>query len=236
MNILKKFRNPNLSLLLVLLILFASCNQEDLSASEDLSFNYKTFESYKSESFKVQIPENINNLENNSEKYSKIINIINTELGSNLYITELDEKYLTESVSKQNVEFISKEYLNETDIKLINSLKKDFNKVDFDTAIKRFENSVLKLNLSETEIGKYNAFANVLKLLNNQDEKIFSSINSKNLSAKELSNCGDATLSYTLATLGLAACGATGPAAPLFCGIAIANKVRTFRNMIKACK
>ena len=44
--------------------------------------------------------------------------------------------------------------------------------------------------------------------------------------------CQDAVISYAFATLGLASCGAV----PILCYFAIANKVRTFKNMIKNCK
>ena len=49
------------------------------------------------------------------------------------------------------------------------------------------------------------------------------------------SPCGEAIAAYSLATIGLSACWMSGPAAPLFCGAAIAGKVLAYRAMLRDC-
>ena len=214
--------------------MFVSCSDTESNTEEINKFNYATFEAFKGAEYKVSIPEKIQSANDDIEKYEIINQLINDKLGSDIFINKLDKSYLTNIVYKRNVESFSNEYLSQTDLDLVNSLKEDIGNLSFDDAINQFENNVIALNLSDSEFNKYNAYANVLKLLKEQEPSIFNNYNQR-YSAKA-SPCGDAILSYSLATLGLAACGATGPAAPLFCGIAIANKIRTFKNMIEACK
>lgn len=234
MNILNTLRKPYFAIFFSSLLLFISCSDTSSNINEERKFNYTTFKAFKGLEYKVSISEKVLLTHNSIEKYEKINQQINEELGSDIYFNDLDNSYLTNVITKSNVESFSNEYLNQTDLDLIQNLKGDIVNLGFDDAIKKFENNVMTLNLIETEFNKYNTFANVLKLLKEQEPNIFDNIN-QNYVTRVSSNCGDAILSYSLATLALAACGASGPAAPLLCGIAIANKIRTFRNMIQAC-
>ena len=242
---MNKYRNPYLAMVLVFFVLLNSCSETDdnllvINQEEINKFNYTTFETFKGPEYKVLIPDKIQLADESIEKYEKISQLINDKLGSDIFINELDENYLRSGIHSGNVRFFTSIYLNQTDRKLLTALEKDLANLNFDDAINQCENNVTTLSLSEIEFKKYNAYANILKVLKVQEPNRFDSYNnpdSRIMRFEMLHSCGDAVLSYTLATLGLAACGAaTGPAAPLFCAIAIANKIRTFKIMIESCR
>lgn len=227
---MKKFRNPYLSIALAFLVLFVSCSDESTQVIDEKSFDFTAFESYKNTSLKINIPNEVLNIKNERLKYEQINIILNSELNSDIVITELDELYLNDNQSKSNISEYPEVYLNDTDINLINSLESDLSSLDFNTAITNFQNNVIALNLSDVDFQKYNYFVNVLMLLENEEPGILTT--SSYLSK---SPCGEAIAAYSLATIGLSACWMSGPAAPFFCGAAIAAKVLAYRAMLRDC-
>lgn len=93
----------------------------------------------------------------------------------------------------------------------------------------------MALDLEIQEFSKYETFANVVSLIHVNDPSIFSREKSSNLKVSEDGPCEEAVAAYSLATIGLSACWATGPAAPIFCTAAIAGKALAFKMMIDAC-
>lgn len=230
MNILKTLRKPYLAVIMSTIFLFTACtSNSDLTKQ---SFDYEAYNTYKGNQFKVTIPDNINNQEDSREKYIEISNIINNQLGTDLSLTVLDEQYLNNAQNRnaQN-NFYESSYLSSTDLQLISQLESDLENNDFETAITNFESNVLALEISNDEFEKYNKIANVLKIAESQEPGLFVSNNQSGVANRVADPCGDAIISYTFATLGLASCGAV----PILCALAIANKIRTFKNMIEAC-
>lgn len=229
MNILKTLRQPYLAVIMSVFFLFSACtSNSDLT---EQGFDYEAYNTYKGSQFKVNIPDNINNQEDSREKYIEISNIINNQLGTDLSLTILDEQYLSNAQSKNSQYNYESSYLSSTDLQLISQLESDLENNDFETAISNFESNVLALEISNEEFEKYNTIANVLRIAESQEPGLFVSNSQSGVANKAADPCGDAIISYTFATLGLASCGAV----PILCALAIANKIRTFKNMIEAC-
>lgn len=226
---MNKFRNPYLATILSFLVLFISCSDDNTNPNEELKFNYSTFETYKNLNLNIEIPSSISSMNNSISRYERTLDIINKELGSNLSLSVLDNQILTNDFSKKSINYNYNDFLNDIDLELLENFENDLVNNDLTIAINNFEDRVYTLNLNESEFGKYNAFINVVLLLENEMPGIFTTSNL----AK--GPCEEAIASYSLATLGLAACGATGPAAPLFCGAAIAAKILAFRAMVRDC-
>ncbi len=225
MKILSSLRKPYLASFLAGVVLFVSCKQEALIESPEMSFHYEIFETYRGARFKVDVPKNIFDMPEEQEKYQRIINIINQDLGSDISLTELDKNRIQSVVLKNRKAISLDDLLNNTDKNLIAEFENNLRQGDFDSALKKFEQNVLALKVDEVDFERYNEFANIIRLVESQEPGFFT----KGLFSRD--PCGDAILSYTLATLALGSCGFV----PILCYIAIANKVRTFKNMIDAC-
>ena len=225
MKILSSLRKPYLASFLAGLVLFVSCKQDALIENPEMSFNYEIFETYKGARFKVDISKNIFDMPEGQEKYQTIINVINQNLGSDISLTELDKNRIERVLSKDSEDISLDDLLNDTDKSLIADFENDLAQGDFDSALEKFEQNVLALEVDEVDFERYNEFANVIRLVESQEPGFFT----EGLFSRD--PCGDAILSYTLATLALASCGFV----PILCYIAIANKIRTFKNMIDAC-
>jgi len=226
---MNKFSPTYLPTILAFLILFISCSDDNTNPNEELKFNYSTFEAYKSINLDIEIPSSITSLSNSVSRYEQTLDIINRELGSNLSLTALDNQILNNNFSKKSIEDNYKDFLNDTDLELLENFENDLFNNDLTTAITNFESSVYSLNLNESEFGRYNAFINVVLLLDNEVPGIFTSSNY----AK--GPCEEAIAAYSLSTIGLAACGLSGPLAPIVCGAAITSKVLAFRAMVRDC-
>lgn len=232
MNILNTLRKPYFAVFISAIMLFVSCSDSDNSI-EPNTFDFNTFETYKNTNLKIGIPENVSNIVDLNNRYEQINLIINSELGSDIQLNELDQLYLNNYQFRSNNSELPLNFLNENDLTLINSFENDLSLTNFNTAILNLQNNILALNLDNIEFQKYNYFVNVLLLLENQEPGILS--NSNSYSSRLASPCGEAIAAYSLATIGLSACWMTGPGAPLFCGAAIAAKVLAYRAMLRDC-
>lgn len=232
MNILNNLRKPYLGVLLSSLILFTSCNpSESINDTNIKSFNYDTYNSYKSIEYTVNISSEDINEPESRKKYSNIVNNINNHLGSSINLTKIDDSLIENYKNKgfNNDDYLNT-LLNENDKYLINKFENDLENFNVDIALVNLEKNVISLNISNEEFEKYNKFANIIKLIENQEPGFFNNATKKSYYGK--SPCSEAIISYTIATLGLASCGSV----VILCGVAIANKIRTFRNMINACQ
>lgn len=230
---LKFLRNASFSVFLSTILLCISCS-ENSNSIEPNTFNFNTFETYKNTNLKIGIPENILNNKDINNRYEQINLIINTKLGSDIRLNDLDKLYLINYHFEGNNSKLPLNFLNENDLILINSFENDISLTNFNTAISNLKNNILLLKLNDIEFQKYNYFVNVLLLIENQEPGIIS--NSKNYSYRLANPCDESIAAYSLATIGLSACWMTGPSAPLFCGAAIAAKVLAYRAMIRDCK
>ena len=182
--------------------MFVSCNKDNYENDGSIrKFNYKTFESYKNIVIRTEIPSTVSGISDNEMKHQKILNIVNDNMGSTMSLNSLDYKYLNNLKNNED------EYLNSKDIDLLNKFEADLLESNFQIALNNFEKNVLKLNLNDSEFGKYNTFINIILLIENAEPEIFKN---KNLYSKRADSCGEAIAAYSLATIGLAACSFPG--------------------------
>lgn len=228
-----KIRISKHSLLFCCIVLFhSSCTQDRKYLEEEFSFTYHIYEENKDLDLRLEISESIINLPERPYKYELINDQLNNKFGTDLNLTELDYAILQQETNKSEVKVLINHYLDDVDIALLEKFDHDLEYSNFENAINNFQSNVVNLNLSKGEFNRYNLFVNILLLLENADENVFASKN--NLRAK--GPCEEAITAYSLATIGLAACAATGPIAPIVCGAAIAAKVLAFRAMARDCK
>ncbi len=223
---MKLFKTSVLGLLILSLNLVYSYSDEiEQSPSK---FDFKAFETFKEVDF-VTIPTEMWREDDPILKFQNITDLVNTKLNTNLEVNALDLSYLRKQEQKEEVNI--EDFLNDNDLFLITIFKRDLKEKNFDFALNNFEVEVQNLGLDSGNFLRYNKIANLLKLLHHKDPKFFDSSKS-NKFAKGGDPCRDAIISYSFATLGLASCGVN----PVLCYFAIANKVRTFKNMIDACQ
>ncbi len=148
--------------------MFVSCNKDNYENDGSIrKFNYKTFESYKNIVIRTEIPSTVSGISDNEMKHQKILNIVNDNMGSTMSLNSLDYKYLNNLKNNED------EYLNSKDIDLLNKFEADLLESNFQIALNNFEKNVLKLNLNDSEFGKYNTFINIILLIENAEPEIF---------------------------------------------------------------
>lgn len=111
-------------------------------------------------------------------------------------------------------------HLTKLDRELLEKFNIDNQNVGFETALLNFEDNVQSENLGTKEFQKYNRFANVVRVVNDNDNGVFAAA----------SPCSEAIAANVLATVGLAACG-TG----ILCFAAVAAKVLAVKAVIDNC-
>ena len=118
------------------------------------------------------------------------------------------------------------DYLNQNEKNLIDNFDNNVKISGFDVALNQLQNEILNLNLSSEEFQKYNAFVNILLLIDNYNPDLFV----QNSAQARMSPCAKAIAANALATIGLAACG-TG----FLCAVAIAAKVLAMDAVMENC-
>lgn len=225
----KKFTSFRL-LTLLLTILTYSCQAENELVKT--SYDYSSFHNFKNKMKTYDFGKVAFDMKHSEKKYSKILAAINNEFKLDMRLNIIDYELINSANKSDSHLEIDSNYFNENDIELLNKFEHDLNSSNFSTAIKEFEKSVFELDLSEYEINKYDQFANVMCLIHFVDSE---SLEYKFINNKITDPCGEAIAAYSLATIGLSACGLSGPLAPIVCSAAIAAKVLAFRAMVRDC-
>jgi len=235
MKTLPLFRKPNLSALaLIILAFIAACDSNTEAPQDELVFNFETFENFKDSNINHQIPAHILDIPNETLKYTQVTSFLNDQMGSDLKLTDLDKTILSERAAGTYSYSTYSQYLNETDLQILGNFQRDASALGVSGALSNLEQNVRAQGLSESEFRKYNAFANVVMLLENETSGLFATSDNIAIEAGE-DPCAEAIAAYSLATIGLAACGLSGPFAPIVCGAAIAAKILAFRAMVRDC-
>ena len=199
---MKILKNPNVAIFFASLLLFTSCNQYDFD-NEKIGFDYSIYDNLKNERFQIEIPSDINKIKSELEKRKAIINLINTTYNSELKIPEdllivkINDDYL-------KINKLYSQYLSQKDIELMARFELDLLNNNFDVALTSFEKNVLNIhNLTNEEFQKYNNFANIIRLIENEHNLSYTS--SKQRSASTF-KCFLAIGLHFLATTGLVVC------------------------------
>jgi hypothetical protein len=215
MNILTFLRKPYLAILLSVLILFSSCGQygneieNKQSFDNTQSFNYESFNKFKSQEYKI----NINSLKSKKstslEKNRNILNQVNTELGTDLIFP--DKALELVDYDKDEIFQISlKEgWMSQQDVDLTNDFISDIRSNGIDKAISNYEKTILNLSLSNEEFARQNIFLNLIKSINFTNPNLFKmGLQDKSLQAKYTTwyKCGAASIALAAATASMASC------------------------------
>jgi len=176
----QKIRKPKIAIFLSILVFFVSCEQydtddkiESIVQSKKLDFSlYETYKDYDFQKLKVntstsRVPnENLQNIIGQLEANLQVeIGIEDFNLAVNMLEMNANDIFSTG---------ISEGILTAKDFSLFNDFIIDLELSDFNNAIDKFEeNIILDENISTLEIEKYTEIANVMKLLNEADSRIF---------------------------------------------------------------
>jgi hypothetical protein len=226
---MKKFRNPYISVLLVLLI-FSSCTRDTIT--DDLlerKFDYSIHNEFKSNNYNGEIIGVVNtymaNFKDSVAPYNvfELLNEVN-----DYYRTDLNFPNEFLNTLSHNFEdipdiLIEMGFIGGETLSLIDSFLVNLNNSDFNVALEKFETSVLVMNLSDSEFKTKNDFVNVLKTLYHYNPHFFSSNNSFEKSSKSGFGCLRAALALTAASVALASC-----VTVVTCGIAVTGWILAY--------
>ena len=218
-----------ISFLLILTISFNSWSEESFNDEINSNkFDYSLFNSLKGIKVDIDYPESIKNISSIIEKNRAITNHINSELGVNLNLTNESVEYAAYNTDEIIEIGLREGFFEEHDKSIILQLDNDLSSLDFENSIQNFETKVLTLNLSSSEFEKYNTWANILKLINQENPNAL-------VSNYQQKGCLGAILAYSGATVAVGVACVPNPTTPIACPLAIALKSLAYFNMIDAC-
>ncbi len=181
-KILQSLRKPYLALFLGSLILFTSCNPNQLElATVKNKVDYSAFEKIKNETKTIDriIKKVKSQVETNKasvlEVQSALLNEINAEFKTNLVLPPEVLAISTNELNSQQILEMALNYnwINKNDFELINSFSKDLQTEGFDKAISNYEQIVETTSLSVEELTERNLFLNGVKALEHENPELF---------------------------------------------------------------
>jgi hypothetical protein len=219
---MKNFRNPYLSMVMAVVVLFVSCEQDVVTEVETINkFDYSAFNQFKkSNVFDVVITKiekgELQKTSNSAfERNKNVLDLVNLELGTSLV---LPEKLLTLSVEMTAGDIyatsLNNGWLSESDVELAKGLSGDIQLKGVEIAVKHYENKILSMNLSNEEFLKHNLIVNTVKSLNYEYPNLFKEVSFNN-KTKSWWRCGLAALALTVAIGNMSTC-----ATIVACGVA----------------
>lgn len=231
MNVFTFFRKPYLSLLFAMLLLFFSCERNNLNNSNKnivdnqenvLNYNVydKFYNSINNNDIVYQFDYEVNN---NLSNIKKILNDINNQYETNIvYPDEFLALFISSDPNYIFTKLIENGWINDNDIYLIEEIKSDMEKTnDFNIALKNYEKNVLNLQLNQTELEHKTLVANVLKAQFESNPDFEYII---------YNDCFYATLGLLVAAASLASC-----ATIVACGLAVTAYILATRNYYNNC-
>lgn len=208
---MKRFKNPYLSILLSLLGLFVSCDQNDSELKDIVqNFDYENFETYKNSNHFDSITAKISASNKKGatsilETNKLILSSVNDELDSNVFLPD-SSLSLSVDMEADDIYTVANTngWLDNSNIELARNFSKDSETVGFDMAVINYQNKVLSLNLSNEEFVKNNLFINIVKSLNYENPGLFKL--KTNIQSRGGFRCALATVALAATTAGLLSC------------------------------
>lgn len=217
MYIFKLLRKPKFSILMASLILFVSCQQYETNI-EKQSFDNKAFETFKNNPYLENVLNSVKNTKSKSNsvlgKNKQLLNVINTELETNLSIPD-EVLSLSTNMDAEEIYSISLEngLLSQKDVELSKELVGLIEANGIEVAINKYENKILSLNLTDEDFAKHNLIINTIKSLNYENPAMF---NNTEYQAKfSWWRCSLAAVAMTAAIANMSSC-----ATIIACGVA----------------
>lgn len=232
MNYLKILRKPILAKLMAILILYASCEQHQLTTEPLNQFDYTVYNTFRSSNAFSNIMAKLHDLEisfkndTDFDKYHSILKIVNEETNAGLNIP--DNMFLiSDQEPESQLEFAyNNGMISKIDYELGSTFITDIMINDFETALENYESSVLSLDLDSEEFSVKNNVANMMKSLNDEYPSLFDNSQSKGSGWR----CALATVAFLSALAGLSSC-----ATVVACGLAMTLFVGASINFVEQC-
>ena len=240
MNILKTLRKPHLSIFLASLMLFISCEQyETGNKLEENSFDYSQFNSFKTTNIDLDLKLIKKSGDSKANKMKAVINAVNKKMNTNIDLPSNALEMINDDAEMIFEKSLSNNWMNESEIKLTQTLISDIKLKGFEKAISNYEKKVLDLNLSASEFSKYNNIVNILRSQNYENPSLYnlksenSGLLNKGLASNDWCDwckCAAATVALTVATAGLTSCVTVAA-----CGLAIVLVYAASNGFAAAC-
>lgn len=230
---LNLFRNKYLVIVLSTLFLTFSCTTHGLETDiQSKTMNYDIFNDFKSNVGILNSLKHSINLEKENQTFVEfsqaILDQINLEMGTNLVYSD-EELKIPDYSAEEIIEIsLANDWMNQTDVDLINAFMNDLENHDFNFAFTNYENSILTLSVTDEKFEKLNLTANLILSANYENPEIFNQIQKSG----EIGgwDCVLATLALAAATAGLSSCATVAA-----CGMAVALHYNALKNFGKAC-
>lgn len=210
---IKLLRKPYLSMILAVLVLYASCNQYDPVAETRHTFDSAVFNTFKNSKHFDNVVKNLEGVAIQSrqgsvlEKNKEILTAVNAELGTNLvFPDEILELSLEMNADQIYNTALDEGWMTQEDINLTKDFANDIQTNGFDVAIVNFQSKVLSLNLSDEELARKNAFVNIMKSIDYENPEFFQSHDERSWW-----RCVLALIAFVAALVGLPFCAAILP-------------------------
>ncbi len=233
---MKNFRKPYLSMLIAIIVLFVSCEQYDTPEVESINkFDYSAFNKFKNSNIFDVVIEKVKKRElqkkANSiiERNTNALNIINSELGTNLKMPNLALQLTTTINSPNEILDLGLEngWIKKGSFDLTKSFINQLSTEGFEIAILNYEKETLKLSLESEEFAKMNIFANTMRSMNYKFPDAFK-IN--RLSKSNSWGCFFASVALVATAAGLTSC-----VTVVACGLAVTLHVMSIANVYDKC-
>lgn len=215
MNILKTLRKPYLSLFLSGLILFVSCEQNDLNNEQNnRKISLHPFETLKGQLMDVN-KLNLNNsrTEFNSrlEQNNYILSEVNSYYGTNI---DFDDSLKSLNTEEDVYDWIkSNTTFNQKDVDRLKNFSTNLISLGFDEAVDILENEISDENIDSFKFEKYQSIVNGVALIEYQNPGYFTSENSQGLASR--------SCAWALFKLGLASASLVGACSPPAMGASV---------------
>jgi hypothetical protein len=215
MNILKTLRKPYLSLFLSGLILFVSCEQNDLNNEQNnREISLHPFETLKGQLMDVN-KLNLNNsrTEFNSrlEQNNYILSEVNSYYGTNI---DFDDSLKSLNTEEDVYDWIkSNTTFNQKDVDRLKNFSTNLISLGFDEAVDILENEISDENIDSFKFEKYQSIVNGVALIEYQNPGYFTSENSQGLASR--------SCAWALFKLGLASASLVGACSPPAMGASV---------------
>ena len=195
------------------ILMFNSCNKsaKDLASN---AFDYCIYNCKESLFYTLEkINFNNSELKSGLSKFEATVRIINTEYGTDVYISEFDQ-FLANNPNASIGHMLNEGFITQMEYDVVTLFFSFLESYNFEESIENLKSSILAMNLESFDFKKYNDFVNSLLIINDyyleHDVDIFSQNTMKSATVIR-AGCAVAVASNSVATISLASCSVPGP-------------------------
>jgi len=221
---MRKFRKPYFAVLLSALVLFISCEQNNIDHS-NFSFDYSVFNQFDADNFEQKY--NLKSANSNTIANEQLrLDRINRQYGTSIHFPDTFLGLIDENPENVEAIALANGWLNQNDIYLIDEFENDLKNTNFNAAIRNYENNVLNLNLNSSEFAKQNLVVNSLRSLNDRSPEVFENTTYSCCNW----GCLRAAAALIVTSVALASC-----VTVIACGLAVTGWILSYATYIENC-